>query len=175
MCFIFIYGMIVAMCNILTNPLCIKYPIGQDDSLQLEAHTMANVKFTGILVAVDFHVFEIDIPEPFKAVDHIHITLLSSELSPGARKALKGKDLSKLPPFPKVTFGTTHIADNGKKISIYADCMQQDAIRAWVEQAIAILGIDAKVDPARVYHVSIANLTGSQYDSVPDPWNHCVR
>lgn len=129
------------------------------------------VKFTGILVA-SVPLPAVEIPAGFLPVDQPHITLLSSELGKDVRKALKGRDLSALPDFPAVTWGAPYSADNGIKASLVCDCVEQSQIRAWVESAVAALGIAVVVDPARVYHVSVANRTGSQFDSVPDPWNH---
>lgn len=114
----------------------------------------------------------IKIPEGFVSVDHLHITLLSSELSKEARKDLKGKDLSSIPSFPSVSFLEPYVAHNGVKGSIVVDCVEQSAIKEWVEGIVEQLGIDCKINPERVYHLSIANFTGSQFDSVPDPWNH---
>jgi hypothetical protein len=129
------------------------------------------VKFTGILVA-SVPLPACEIPAGFLPVEEPHITLLSSELGKDVRKILKGKDLSILPPFPAVTFGPAYSADNGTKASLVCDCVEQAEIRAWVESAIATLGIPVTLDPSRVYHVSVANRTGSKFDSVPDPWNH---
>ena len=129
------------------------------------------VKFTGILVA-SVPLPSCEIPAGFLPVDQPHITLLSSELGKDVRKALKGRDLSALPAFPAVTFGPAYSADNGTKASLVCDVIEQGAVRAWVESAVAALGIAVVVDPSRVYHVSVANRTGSQFDGVPDPWNH---
>ncbi|MFA6270670.1 MAG: hypothetical protein WC657_05705 [Candidatus Paceibacterota bacterium] len=135
-----------------------------------------HVAFTGILVAEVTEVIPANIPEGYVRVDHTHITLLSSELSKAVRAYLKSNwGASSLPAFPNVTFGETYLADNGKKASLVATCNEQAEIRAWVQQVVAILGLDVQVDPSRVYHVSIANRTGSQFDSVPDPWNHRVN
>lgn len=129
------------------------------------------IKFTGILVA-SVPLPAVEIPAGYLPVDQPHITLLSSELGKDVRKAMKGMDLACLPPFPSVTFGPAYSADNGTKASIVCDCNEQAEIRAWVESAVAALGIAVTLNPERVYHVSVANRTGSQFDSVPDPWNH---
>ena len=130
------------------------------------------VKFTGILIA-SVSLPSCEIPAGFLPVDQPHITLLSSsELGKDVRKAMKGMDLACLPSFPSVTFGPAYSADNGTKASVVCDCVEQDAIRTWVESAVAALGIAVTLNPERVYHVSVANRTGSQFDSVPDPWNH---
>lgn len=114
------------------------------------------------------------IPDGMVRVDQIHVTILSSELDKDTRKILKGKDLSILSPMPTVTFGAPYVASNSDtgKQSLVCDCNEQAEIRAWVESAVAALGIAVTLNPERVYHVSVANRTGSQFDSVPDPWNH---
>ena len=130
------------------------------------------IAFTGILMA-QVALPVIDVPTGYLPVDHLHITLLAG-LELGNRKAWKTADLSLLPAFPSLTFGPTYFASNGTKESVVCDCNEQTAIREWLVQAVAILGIPAVLNPERVFHISIANRTGSQYDSVPDPWNHCL-
>ena len=136
------------------------------------------VRFTGSILVADAPANIEAIPAPFIAIPEKerHITLLSSELSPAVRKELKASwGSNTLPPFPEVTYGYgPYIADNGNKCSIACDVMEQDAIRAWVIEVVKILGLDITIDPSRVYHVSVANLTGSPFASVPDPWNHRV-
>jgi len=133
-------------------------------------------EFRGILVAkgIDASTFSGMIPEGMKPVDVLHMTLLSSELDKEARKHVKGvfnPDI--LPPFPSVTYGEPYEANNGTKHSVAVNANEQNAIRTWCKLACAIMGLpEETVNEARVYHVSIANLTGSQFDSVPDPWNH---
>ena len=129
------------------------------------------IKFVGILVAEPIG-FKCPIPEGFFYIDHPHITLLSWELSKENKQKLRDTDLSILDEFPSITWNKPYLADNGKKISIVRDAIEQQAIKAWVWKAIADLKLDCYVDNSRIYHVSVANKTGSQYDSVPDPWNH---
>jgi hypothetical protein len=134
--------------------------------------------FTGILVAkgLDKNDFSDMIPEGMIPVDHLHVTLLSSELPKELRAKIK-KDFSILDKleFPDVTFGNPYIVDNGTKRSAVVDLNEQEPVRLWVKLALALFEIDTSIiNPARVYHVSIANKTGSQFDSVPDPWNHKV-
>lgn len=129
------------------------------------------VRFSNILVA-DPPACNVTIPEGLIAVDHPHITLLSNELSREVRATMRGRDLASLPAFPEVTFGEPYIAETAERRTLVCDCIEQDAIRAWVESAVAALGIPVVVDPSRVYHISVANTTGSQFNSIPDPWNH---
>ena len=134
--------------------------------------------FQGILVAkgVDPSAFAGMVPEGMQPVTALHMTLLSSELDKDARKQVKKAfNPATLPPFPSVTFGQPYEADNGAKRSMVVDANEQNAIRTWCKLACAVMGLpEGTVNEARVYHVSIANPTGSQFDSVPDPWNHKV-
>lgn len=134
--------------------------------------------FTGILVAKGFEpsTFTGMVPEDMQPVKELHMTLLSSELDKEVRKHVKSVfNPAALHPFPNVTFGNPYKADNGKKSSIAVDANEQVAIRTWCKLACAVMGLpESTVNEARVYHVSIANPTGSQFDSVPDPWNNRV-
>jgi hypothetical protein len=47
-------------------------------------------------------------------------------------------------------------------------CKDQDAHRKYVSMMMGALGLHPMPEPYRVYHVSLANLTGSPYDSVGD-------
>jgi hypothetical protein len=129
-----------------------------------------DIEFTGILVAQTV-LPAIEIPSGYLPVKYAHITILANELGKD-RKAWKTANLKSLPAFPSVTFSAPYLASNGTKESVVCDCIEQDAIREWVIQSIAILGIPVTLNPERVFHISVANRTGSQYDSVPDPWNH---
>lgn len=130
------------------------------------------VQFTGILIA-SAELPNVTIPPGLVAVDHPHITLLSSELSRAVRQALRGINIAAIDePFPTVTFGEPYIADNGTRRTLVCDCVEQAEIRAWLLDAVACLNLDVTVNESRVYHISVANLTGIQFDSIPDPWNH---
>lgn len=132
--------------------------------------------FTGILVAkgIEASTFAGMVPEGMQPVKELHMTLLSSELDKTARKHVKQVfNPDTLPPFPNVTFGQPYEADNGVKSSIVVDANEQNAIRTWCKLACVVMGLpEGVVNEERVYHVSIGNPTGSQFDSVPDPWNH---
>lgn len=137
-------------------------------------HNMATVKFQGILFATVDASPNVAIPDDMEPVEGLHITLLSSELDKEARKRFKKawkENSDKLLPFPKVTFGPAYVADSGKKRSLVCNVMEQDLVRQWVVACLAMLGIEADAY-YKVYHVSVANPTGSKFDSVPDPWNH---
>ena len=146
------------------------------------------VKFQGILVAsVSAWCYDsetrslslqaggdYEIPSDMEPVSELHITLLSSELDKKARKIAKARFAERgadLLPFPSVTFGPAYLADSGKKRSLVCNVIEQDKVRQWVVACLALLGIEADAY-FRVYHVSIANPTGSKFDSVPDPWRY---
>ena len=115
------------------------------------------------------------LPEGMEPVSELHITLLSSELDKEARKVFKARFAERsadLLPFPNVTFSpVAYYADSGKKRSFVVNVNEQDKVRQWVIACLALLGIAADAY-YRVYHVSIANPTGSKFDSVPDPWRY---
>lgn len=147
------------------------------------------VKFQGILVAsVTAYCYDSEsrtlsleaggdyqIPEGMEPVSELHITLLSSELDKEARKIMKQRFAERsqdLLPFPAITFShAAYLADSGKKQSVVVNVNEQDKVRQWVIGCLALMGIAADAY-FRVYHVSIANPTGSKFDSVPDPWRY---
>ena len=134
------------------------------------------INFSRILTA-EPRDFAVPIPPNMKPVDASHVTLLSRELSRAGRDKLESMDLSCLPPFPALTWGPAYLADNGKKCSLVRDAREQEEVAHWVALAVHRLGLgpeDVRLDPSRVYHVSVANMTGSPFDSVADPWNHRV-
>jgi len=135
---------------------------------------MATVKFQGILFATVDNPPQVDLPEGMVPVDELHITLLSSERDKEARKRFKqawAEKSDQLLPFPNVTFGPAYFADSGKKRSIACNVVEQNAVRQWVIACLVLLGIEADAY-FKVYHVSVANPTGSKFDSVPDPWRY---
>ena len=135
------------------------------------------VKFSGILQAeVDIRDLPEIAPPLFVYLDEkdLHITLLSSEIKE-CRKEFKKvwKERGKsLPPFPRVTYGEPYIADNGEKRSFVIDLSpkSQSDVAKWLAQALETLGIGSMVNhQGRVYHVSLANLTGSKFDHGSEP------
>jgi len=141
-----------------------------------------HLSFTGILQVSldDSEVPDVPVPEGMALIEALHITLLSSSIKPhrkAFKKAFKAVRDS-LPPFPGVTFGEPYIADNGEKRSMVCDVIEQARVHEWVTECVLrCADVDetiADVEPEsdRVYHVSVANTTGSRFDSVADPWNH---
>lgn len=53
----------------------------------------------------------------------------------------------------------------GKK-SLFVLVNEQDALKAYMDNLGPSLGIELQIEPNRVYHVSLANLTGNPMDSV---------
>ena len=129
------------------------------------------IKFTGILTAKPRN-YMCNFPKKYIHVDNPHITLLSYELDEDSRSLLKHKDLSILPKFPMLTWGHPYIVNNNVKESVVRDAIEQNLIKFWLKVSLGLLQLNIEPDPNRIFHVSIANRTGSQYDSVPDPWNH---
>lgn len=88
------------------------------------------------------------------AADKLHITLLHQAIA----KPLKGKEI---PQYDGViTFGDCYIAKRGDLVSAFVVVNEQEELRAYVES----FGVG--VEPTRIYHVSLANLTGKTSESV---------
>lgn len=111
--------------------------------------------------------------------EDLHITLLTmTELRPfGAefRKAWK-EHADKIPPFPEVAFEKLpYIAKSKEKSSWVLDLDRWSQLKVWywLYKVLSLMGLERNVQPSkRIFHVSLANRTGSKYDSVPDPWNY---
>jgi hypothetical protein len=142
------------------------------DMVMLHQERQNMIEFAGILKAI-MPSPSIAIPQGFVRVSEPHITLMARELSKPVKAELKATwGSNTLPEFPTVTYGQPYYSSNGVKQSIVVDCVEQSEIRVWLQDVIRILMLDVTLDPTRVYHLSVANRTGSPYDSVPDPWNH---
>lgn len=94
--------------------------------------------------------------------DKLHITMLHQKLA---------KPLAKLnmPPLQtELSFNPENIyavEREGKK-SLFVLVNEQDALKAYMNNLGPSLGIELQIEPNRVYHVSLANLTGNPMDSV---------
>lgn len=111
--------------------------------------------------------------------EDLHITLLTmKELEPfGSEFRKTWKEYKKImPPFPEVSFKKDpYISNDGQKCSwvLDLDRWSQFKVWNWLYKVLSIMGLEKKVQPSnRVFHVSLANRTGSKNDSVPDPWRH---
>jgi hypothetical protein len=91
--------------------------------------------------------------------DKLHVTLLHQQLA----KPLKN---ATLPPLQtEITFDPNkvyHIEREGKK-SVFAVVNEQENLKEYMQQ-IAQMGV--QIEPNRVYHITVANLTGNVGDSV---------
>lgn len=113
--------------------------------------------------------------------EDLHITLLTmKELYPANLEFRNDWNYHHnnkvLPPFPAVRFAETpYIVDNGEKRSWVLDLDEwsQHKVWNWLYEVLYLMDLEKEVQPSkRVFHVSLANATGSKFDSVPDPWNH---
>lgn len=141
------------------------------------------VSFKGILQA---HVEDLSVlpeiaPKGFIYLgeEDLHITLLNSKELGEYKEQFKRdwknhQDL--FPLFPEISFeAEPYIARNEGKCSwvLDLDKWSQFVVWYWLHKVLKIMGLHKVVQPSdRVFHVSLANTTGSRFDSVPDPWNH---
>jgi len=92
--------------------------------------------------------------------DKLHVTMLHQQLA----KPLKG---AVLPPLQtEITFNPSQIYSverDGKK-SVFAVVVEQEALKRYMEELAQQTNI--QIEPNRVYHVTVANLTGNVADSV---------
>jgi hypothetical protein len=92
--------------------------------------------------------------------DKLHVTMLHQQLA----KPLKG---AALPPLQtEITFNPSQIYSverDGKK-SVFAVVVEQEALKRYMEELAQQTNI--QIEPNRVYHVTVANLTGNVADSV---------
>lgn len=88
------------------------------------------------------------------APEKLHITLLHQSVA----KPLKGKEILQYE--GDITYGDCYIAKRGEQVSAFVVINEQDDLRNYVE------GFGVGIEPARIYHISLANLTGNPGDSV---------
>jgi len=88
------------------------------------------------------------------AAEKLHITLLHQTIA----KPLKGRELPQYD--GAITFGDCYIAKRGDLVSAFVVVNEQDELRAYVDS----FGVG--IEPTRVYHISLANLTGKTSESV---------
>lgn len=86
--------------------------------------------------------------------EKLHITLLHQS----AAKPLKGKEIPQYE--GDITYGDCYLAKRGEQVSAFVVINEQDELRNYVES----FGVG--VEPTRIYHISLANLTGNPGDSV---------
>jgi len=104
--------------------------------------------------------------------DKLHITMLHQKLAkPLAKVAIPALD-SQLSFDPNEVY---LIEREGKK-SIFVVANEQEALRNYMNNLGKNLGIELQIEPSRIFHVTLANLTGNPADSVghseESPINH---
>ena len=97
----------------------------------------------------------------------IHVTAIHQSFMKPFRKQLKNMEL---PPAPEPVLDTKNhiiVKESGDKKSWVVNLENQDEMRNYVKQVMELLGGDnLNPEPGRVFHVSLANLTGNPHDSV---------
>jgi len=96
---------------------------------------------------------------------HLHITLVHQSILKPFKKQIKNMVL---PPAPLAVLGDEvwERESLGKK-SWAVRLVNQDEMREYVNNIMQLLGSqNTNPEPERVFHVSIANLTGNPHDSV---------
>ena len=103
------------------------------------------------------------IPLPDKA---LHITLVHQNILKPYRKQLKAMEL---PPEPEATLtpGYEEKVDEalGRK-SWVVPVENQEDLREYVNEVMELLGAEVNPEPNRIFHITLANLTGNAGDSV---------
>lgn len=91
--------------------------------------------------------------------DKLHVTLLHQNLA----KPLKGVQLPPLTTEITFDFNGIYLIEREGKKSIFILVNEQDALKDYMNE-IAKMGV--QIEPNRVFHVSLTNLTGNPADSV---------
>jgi hypothetical protein len=137
------------------------------------------VKFTGILkLVLSTETLEeirlLSQTLPVEAVilsdDKLHVTLVhQSHLKP-YRSALKAlSDAGELPVPPKAVLKKEwdeKLNDELGRRSWSIELVNQDVMHGYVNEVMTMLGGQPNPEPERVFHISLANLTGNPGDSV---------
>ncbi len=132
---------------------------------------MNRLSVTGILQLKYDNEVHIDVPEnliPLKK-DDLHVTLL--KLKKEDRKKVK-EYVSTLidADIPDVRFSHGFVVRRDDKESYAAVVHEQLKLRTFVDSIIENCGLEVSdYDKNRPFHISLANLTGSPFDSVGDP------
>ena len=137
------------------------------------------VKFTGILKLVpstetleEIRLLSETLPEEALMLsdDKLHVTLVhQSHLKP-YRSALKAlSDAGELPVPPKAVLKKEldeKLNDDLGRRSWSVELVNQDVMHGYVNEVMMMLGGQPNPEPERVFHISLANLTGNPGDSV---------
>ena len=103
------------------------------------------------------------VPLPDKA---LHITLIHQNILRPYREKIKGMAL---PPEPEVILaaGYEEKADEAlDRKSWVAQVENQEDLRNYVNEVMELLDAEADPEPDRIFHITLANLTGNSADSV---------
>ena len=94
--------------------------------------------------------------------DKLHVTMLHQKLAkPLSKVSVPALDTS-------LSFNPNQvylIEREGKK-SVFVVANEQEAIKDYMNNLGKNLGIELQIEPSRLYHVTLANLTGNPADSV---------
>jgi hypothetical protein len=97
--------------------------------------------------------------------DDFHITLIHQNVLNPFKDRLKEIELPE-PPVPQIDDEALLRQSPGKK-SWAVRIVNQDEFKDYVAQVMELLGSEnTNPEPERVFHISLANLTGNPYDSV---------
>ena len=135
------------------------------------------VKFSGILKIMpspeNLALIESTIADlPPEAVplpsDKFHVTLIHQNILKPYRKIIKQMDKDGiLPAPPRVNLETNlSLREDGDKKSWVLWVENQDQLNYYVDEIMELIGGATNPEPERVFHISVANLTGSPGDSV---------
>ena len=96
---------------------------------------------------------------------HLHVTLIHQSVLKPFRKQIKNLEL---PPPPEVSLDNEiWVRETPEKKSWAVRVINQDEMRNYVSEVMRLLGSqNTNPEPERVFHVSLANLTGNTHHSV---------
>ncbi len=133
-----------------------------------------DVKYQGILklglspnVLSEAEVIQAMLPEEAVRLDKddLHVTLIHQSILKPFRKQIK--EISFPEPPPVILEDDVWERQDMGKVSWAVRVANQDEMRGYVEQVMKLLGSqNTNPEPERVFHVSLANLTGNPHDSV---------
>ena len=98
--------------------------------------------------------------------ERLHVTLVHQSILKPFRKQLKTMDL---PEPPKAILGREweeKVDEELGRKSWSVELVNQDDMRAYINQIMELVGAPLDPEPNRRFHVSLANLTGNPGDSV---------
>ena len=103
------------------------------------------------------------VPLPDKA---LHVTLIHQDVLKPFRKQLKKMTF---PPEPEVRLARGYKEKVNKELgrkSWVVEVENQEDLREYVNKVMALLGAEPNPEPNRIFHITLANLTGDAGDSV---------